>query len=158
MVGCGAVGKSQLIFFDNVCEIKGREPKQHDPMIMSWRYTSCAREPLDPLPQRSSQSAQRRWPKQSEPQPVPPSIPSITDQMFIDSTSEEHSGAQEHADANMEAQEDAHEEADYMDIDEIENNADIDDATDEIRSIGFALANSAALLPNLLCPMELTIS
>ena len=121
---------------------------------MAWRYESRRPEPVNPLPQRLSDSLQRRWKKHPEPQPVPPT----TGQILIDLTLSEHSGAQEHADANMEAQEDAHEEADYMDIDEIENNADIDDATDEIRSIGFALANSAALLPNLLCPMELTIS
>ena len=37
MIGCSATGKNRLIFFENTCEVAGRE-KQHDPMIMAWHY------------------------------------------------------------------------------------------------------------------------
>ena len=150
MIGCSGVGKNQLIFFENRCEVEGRE-KMHDPMIMAWRYQSSKSEPLSPLPQRVN-LVQRRWKTHEQSQPLPPN----TGQSLDENASGEHADEPEQAakQTNSGAQEHAEEEADCIDMEEVEEDADesADESADAIRSIGFALVNTASLLPEFALP------
>ena len=204
--------KKKLTFFENRCEIKGRE-EQHDPMIMAWHYKSSKVEPLAPLPAKRERKpfandekqtnsgapehadcappparrgnfVSRWWRKHSGSQPLlPPGFDQNDSGEHADEKEQEpkpfaqeeeqtNSGAPEHADpAPLSLPPntgDVFEEADYADATEQEpdyadateqepeeeEQDNAEDSADEIRSIGFALANSAALLPEFALPQQ----
>ena len=136
MIGCASHGDGRLTFFDNTCDVEGRE-EQHDPMIMQWQFTSEAAKSLVPLPAQTSKTnasgAQEHAIKEAAPKPLPIDI----------------SSASEH---------DSDSNADWGGDEETERVADEDqmaqESKDAIGSIGFALANSLAVLPEFILPKK----
>ena len=55
MIGCESHGASEFACLKNACDVEGRE-RQHDPMIVQWRFTSKATKPLVLLPARTFRS------------------------------------------------------------------------------------------------------
>ena len=106
-------------------------------MIMQWRFTSEATKSLPPLPAQTSKTsasgAQEHAIKEADRKPLP----------------NDKSSASEH---------DSESEADWNSCEEIETEANEDqmsqESKDEIRSIGFALAKSLALLPEFILPKD----
>ena len=161
MIGCASRGQGHLTFCENTCNVEGRE-EQHDPMIMQWRFTSEATKSLPPLPAQTSKTsasgAQEHAIKEADPKPLP-----------NDTSKTSATGAQEHAikeadrkplpnDKSSASEHDSESEADWNTCEEIETEANEDqmsqESKDDIRSIGFALAQSLALLPEFALPKK----
>ena len=68
MIGCSDA-KKKLTFFENRCEIEGRE-EQHDPMIMAWHYKSSKSEPFAQEEEQTNSGASEH--ADLAPLPLPP--------------------------------------------------------------------------------------
>ena len=167
MIGCGTLGKGDLTFFDNTCNVEGRED-QHDPMIMQWRSKSEAATSLLRRPAQTSKTsasgAQEHANKEAGPQSLP-----IVMSSGSEHDSESEGGAQKHApgeadpeplptDKRSAPEHDSENDVDYGTGENSEGEADEDQVSqaskDDIRSFGFALAKSLALLPEFWLPKK----
>ena len=82
--------KKKLTFFENGCEIEGRE-EQHDPMIMAWHYKSSKSEPFAQEEEQTNSSA----PEHADLAPLP--LPPNTGDGLDENASGEHANEKEQA-------------------------------------------------------------
>ena len=54
MIGCASHGEGDLTFYENACDVQGRE-EQHDPMIMAWQFKCSESHQLNALPAKTLQ-------------------------------------------------------------------------------------------------------